>query len=82
MKATLEYDLNDADEARAHLRAVKSLDMALVLFEMTANVRRKVENSLESGVSRTDSSDALDMVFEELTALLEEHGVVINDLIV
>ena len=30
-KAILEFDLNDPDDQMAHLRAVKSLDMALVL---------------------------------------------------
>lgn len=31
MKAILEFDLNDADDVEAHLRCVKSLDMALAL---------------------------------------------------
>ena len=33
-KAILEFDLNDSDDVMAHMRAVKSLDMASVLWEM------------------------------------------------
>ncbi len=31
MKATLEFNLNDPDDRREHLRCVKSTDMAIVL---------------------------------------------------
>ena len=30
-EAILKYDLNDSDDAMAHMRAIKSLDMALAL---------------------------------------------------
>ena len=47
MKATLSYNLNDPDDRMAHMRAVKSLDMASALFEITTNLRKKVIRRFE-----------------------------------
>jgi hypothetical protein len=43
MKATLSYNLNDPDDRMAHMRAVKSLDMASALFDITRNLKKQVE---------------------------------------
>tara|TARA_Y100000758_G_scaffold289344_1_gene242075 strand:+ start:569 stop:823 length:255 start_codon:yes stop_codon:yes gene_type:complete len=37
MKAILEFDLNEHDDKMSHLRCVKSLNMAIVLFELAYN---------------------------------------------
>ena len=34
MKATLEFDLSDPDEKMEHLRCIKSLDMALAMWDI------------------------------------------------
>lgn len=80
MKAILEYDLTDPDEARAHLRAVKSTNMAIVLFEMSANVRRDIESRIDTSDIKTPQ-EALDAAFEEFHALMDEQGIMIDDLI-
>jgi hypothetical protein len=36
-KATLTFDLDDFDDRLEHLRCVKSLDMALVIWELATN---------------------------------------------
>ena len=46
-EAILKYDLNDSDDAMAHMRAVKSLDMALALWDITHNTKKSIEWSLE-----------------------------------
>ena len=43
MKATLDFDLDNPDDRMAHMRAVKSLDMAIVLFELQTNLKKKCE---------------------------------------
>ena len=52
MKAILEYNLDDADDKMAHLRAVKSLDMAMALWEILYNLKKnmmyKVEHAVEN----------------------------------
>jgi hypothetical protein len=45
MKAQLVFNLDDPDDAMAHLRCVKSLDMALVLWEMSGKIRSIVDTS-------------------------------------
>ena len=48
MKATLEFNLTDPDEAREHLRCIKALDMACVLWELR-NIRKELEWMEEQG---------------------------------
>ena len=76
MKAILEFDLENPDDKRAHLRAIKSLDMAIVLFQMTANAYRKLEDVGESGYNQ-----GIIETLEHLRDLMEEHGVNLDDLI-
>ena len=78
-KAILEYDLNDPDDIMAHLRATKSLDMALVLWEMAYNVKKKIQSQAET--ENLDSYDAIEKVFEKFWEELEEHGIKLDDLV-
>lgn len=41
MKATLEYNLDEHDDVTAHLRAVKSLSMALAINDICEMFRSK-----------------------------------------
>ena len=78
-KATLEYDLNDADDAYAHKRAVKSLDLALALWEITHNTKKGLEWSMEG--KENDKYDALELVFEKIHEIISEHNIDLDDLI-
>ena len=42
MKAILEFDLNDPDDTRNHLRCIKATDMALALWHIRM-MRRELE---------------------------------------
>ena len=77
MKATLEFNLDDPDDKKAHLRCVKSLDMSIVLFEILTNLRKSFNNHNGS----QDYSDGVEDVFQSIGDLLEIHGIVIDDLI-
>ena len=79
-KAKLEYDLNDFDDRIAHLRAVKSLDMALALWEITHNTKKGLEWTMEG--KDIDKYEALEMVYEKIYEILEEHNIKMDDLIV
>ena len=79
-KATLEFDLNDSDDQMAHLRAVKSLDMALALWEIIYNTKKKIES--EIGENKLDGYDTLDKVYEKIWESLDEHGIKIDELVV
>lgn len=70
MKAIIEFDLDNHEDKMAYKRANSSLDMAVVLWEITHNLRRKLENDSD-----------IDKVFYEIYDLMEKCNVVIDELI-
>ena len=79
-KAKLEYDLTDSDDQMEFERATKALDLALVLWEMCYNMKKKVHYEIES--EKIESPyDAADKVFEKLWEEMEERGIIIDRLI-
>jgi len=82
MKATLSYNLNDPDDRMSHLRAVKSLDMASALFEITRNLKKKIEHRYEDiDNTNNDVFDGIDSVFDEIYDILEDNNIDIDELI-
>ena len=82
MKATLSYNLNDPDDSMAHLRAVKSMDMASALFDITRNLRKKIQNRYEDiDNTHNDVFDGIDAVFDEIYNILEDNNIDIDELI-
>ena len=79
-EAILKYDLNDTDDAIAHMRAVKSLDMALALWDITHNTKKGLEWSMEG--KELDKYEVLDIVYEKIYEILEEHNIKMDDLII
>jgi len=47
MKAILEFDLNNHEEHRAHLRAIKGLDACLALSEIRSKLRAREKYDAE-----------------------------------
>jgi len=45
MKAILQFNLDNEDDAMAHARCIKSLDMALALWTFAGRVREIVDTS-------------------------------------
>ena len=68
MKAQLTFDLDQPDDREAHFRCIKATDMALVLFEITHNLRRNCDEDAEK-------------IFEGIFSLMEEHNININEII-
>jgi hypothetical protein len=81
MKAVLEFDLNDLEDRMSHMRCVKSLDMSIVLFELTINLKKKLENRFENEPQERDEFDGIDETFREIHNLLDKHGINIDELI-
>ena len=79
-KAILEYDLNDIDDAMAHMRAIKSLDMALALWELLNNSKRTLERAMHE--KEMNKYEALDMVYERIYELIDEHNIKLDDLVI
>jgi len=70
MKATFEFDL--PEETRDHLRHTKSLDMAIVLFELSYNFWREFRDADE---------ELIDKIRSKIFDLFEQHGINIDELI-
>ena len=81
-KARLEFDLNDHDDKMAHLRAVKSLDMALVIWKMTSNAKKECYRIAEGKELKGEAVDHIDLVFQKFYEILEEHSICIDDLVI
>jgi hypothetical protein len=79
-EAILKYDLNDSDDAMAHMRAIKSLDMALALWELLNNSKRTLERAMHE--KEMNKYEALDMVYERIYELMDEHNIKLDDLII
>jgi len=80
MKAKLEFDLNDPDDRMAHLRAVKSLDMASALFEIT-RLKKQVERRFEEDTTECDSFDVIQDVFDRIYEVLGDNNIDVDELI-
>jgi hypothetical protein len=81
MKAILEFNMDDSDDEMAHLRAIKSLDMALVLWELAYNTKKSIHNQIEFQEIK-DPYEAVDKVFEKLWEEMNERGINLDQLIV
>lgn len=85
MNAQLTFDLTDPDDRMAHLRCVKAMDMALVLWEIHYNLYKRIENEIahhsEQGTPM-DAFEAQDLIFEALRELFDEHGINVDELTV
>lgn len=75
MKAQLNFNLDNPDDAMAHLRCVKSLDMALALWEMAGKIRNIVDSS-EDG----KWIDA-DLIWDSWNEIMEEHNINLDKLV-
>ena len=77
MKAILEFNLDDPDERKAHQRCTKSLDMALALWQFQHNSRKTIEEEAE----KVSPLEAIDLVYKAFNELMEEHNIMLDDLI-
>jgi len=78
-KAKLIFDLTNIDDAREHLAAVKSGDMAVVLWEIIYNLKKSCHMHVEAN-KNLDKCDAIDLVFKKIRDLLDENGIIPDEL--
>ena len=81
MKAKLKFNLDNPDDKMEHMRCVKATDMAIVLFEITHNLKRTLESRFESQPQPRDEFDGIEETFSEIYKLMDEHGINLDELI-
>jgi len=79
-KANLTFDLDDRDDRIEFDRMMKSLDMAMMLWELDMNGYRKFTKYNE----RQDDAyqEGIEEVFEYIRELMREHNIDVEQLIV
>jgi hypothetical protein len=77
--AELTYNLKDENDYKAFQRAIKSNDMALMLWDLYINRRAEVYNKIESlEVSEerlTGMYEGVTEVYELITELLDSYNI-------
>jgi hypothetical protein len=79
MKAILEFDLDERFDIEAHLRAVKSLDLAMTLYDMDQYLRSQTKYAPDSISSEV--YDALDVARDKLYEIMSERSIDLDELI-
>lgn len=76
-QATLTFNLEDQQDQMAHLRAIKSINMALALWDMDQYLRAKLKHGeLEDG-----AYGALSHARETLRDIMIDHSIDLDELI-
>ena len=77
MKATLNFDLTDQDDRVEHLRCVKALDLASVIWDFDNFIR-----SVYRGKTlKPDDKEMDDFIMDEWIQFKDKHDVIIDNLI-
>ena len=79
MKAVLKFNLEFPDEQRAHLRCVKAIDMALVLFDLLCNARKTIAHNHQD--ASEDFMEGVEVVMDHIRKVCEDNDINIDDLI-
>lgn len=79
MKAILEFDFNEPDDMQAHKRAVKALDMALVLWDVDKYFRSQLKYN-EEGLTE-EAYAALEKAREKFYEILNDHNISVDEMI-
>ena len=77
--ATLTFDLNDPDDRMEHYRCVKSLDMALVIWDIMEKQRYSF-NKLDT--TNMTVEDIIVWWNKGISKILEDRNIVIDELVI
>lgn len=81
MKAKLIFDLDNPDDVTKHLRAIKSLDLAIVIYDIL-QLRKKLERRFENtDNTNNDVFDGIQEFADEISKILEERNINIEELL-
>jgi hypothetical protein len=79
MKAKLKFNLNNPDDRMEYERVNKSLDIVNALWHFLYNSKKEIMQDVEN--ESVDKFDAVELVYDRLFELLEEHDVNVNKLV-
>lgn len=68
MKAIMKFNLNDHDDSMAHLRATKSLDLSLALWDI-------------QNLAFNDTIEDVEAYKEAIRDIFDDHNIIMSELI-
>lgn len=80
-QVTINYDLDDEYESVAFERAIRSTDLALILWEILKNRKTAVTNKINSANIELSAHDGAEFVYDEIYELLQQYEINIDKLI-
>ena len=80
-RVTIKYDLDNKHESVAFERAIRSTDLALILWEILQNRKTAVTNKINSANVELSAHDGAELVYEEIYELLRQYEIDIDKLI-
>ena len=80
-QVTIKYDLDDFYEELAFERAIRSTDLALILWEILKNRKTAVTNKINSATVELSAHDGAEFVYDEIYELLRQYEIDIDKLI-
>jgi molecular chaperone GrpE (heat shock protein) len=81
MKAKLIFNLDNPDDATSHLRAVKSVDLAIAISDIL-QLKKKLERIFTyEDNNNTDVFDGIQVYADEVYKILNERGINIDELL-
>jgi hypothetical protein len=78
-KITIEFNLDNADDKRGYYINYKAEDMAMFIWELSYNVKKKIEHDIEVS-SKFSKYDTLDLVFDKIHEMLQEYDINVDKL--
>ena len=79
MKAILEFNLDDNHDEEAHKRAIKSLDLALALWNMDQHLRSETKYAPDT--IHPEAYKALSETRDKLHEIMSDHNIDLDELI-
>lgn len=79
MKGILEFNLDDSSEREAHLRAVKSTSLALVIWDIDQYLRLSAKHAPDS--MPVEVFNNFQDVRRELSNIMSHHNIDLDELI-
>jgi len=83
MKAELQFNIEDREDKMALNRCIKAEDMAIALFEISSNHKRRVEAIAEAWENREHEvswNRVLDLAYTLIADELIEQGIDLDEL--
>lgn len=79
MKAILEFDLSDSNDAAAHFRCIKAINLYIALWEI-AKAKKGLEWTLDSKDESFNKYEVLELVYDKIGEILEDNNINFNEL--